>query len=85
VGLAPNPFPFGGAPWIDGGGSLFLTLDSSQIHLVPEPSTVAFVGLGILMLAVRRRYRQTHHQGLRSALPSNWLRNTSRSALSSKR
>jgi hypothetical protein len=55
TGLPPAFSAFGGHAII--GDSPSLTIESTEIRLVPEPATVALVGVGGLIAALRQRRR----------------------------
>jgi hypothetical protein len=52
-GLPPALAPFGGH--LIFGDQPTLTIESTQIRLVPEPATAALVGVGVLIAAFRKR------------------------------
>jgi hypothetical protein len=54
-GLPPEFVPFGGHLII--GNDPALTIESTQLRLVPEPATAALVGVGVLIAAFRKRRR----------------------------
>ena len=55
TGLAPEPSPFGGNNFINYPGTEDLTIDSTEISLVPEPATAALIASGVCLLLIRRQ------------------------------